>query len=153
MTLEVACEAAIAADPCEGAFNDPALGQDDEAVKIGALDDLEFPGAGLGHGIGRPLALVAAVGEDPLDEGEQAARSAQQRDRTVAILDICGMDEDVQQKTKRVDEDVALAARRLLARVVARRVERGPPFKAPRAVWLSMIAAVGLASRPCRSRS
>jgi hypothetical protein len=44
------------------------------------------------------------------------------------------MDEDVQQETERVDKDVALAARRLLARVVARWVERDPSFRAPRAV-------------------
>ena len=153
MTFEVAGKPAVAADPCKGALDDPALGQDDETMKIGALDDLEFPGAGLGDGIGRPLALIPAIGKDALDEREQASRPAQQWNGSVAILDIAGSDEDVQQEAERVDENVALAAQRLLAGIVARRVERGPPFEAPRAVWLSMIATVGLASRPCRSRS
>jgi len=77
MTLEVTGEAAIAADPGKCAFDDPALGQDDEAVQIGALHDLKFPGAGHCHGIRGPVALIGAVGEDPFDEGEQAACSAQ----------------------------------------------------------------------------
>ena len=153
MTLEVTSQAAIAADPGEAALDHPALWQDDEAVKLGALHDLEFPHPGLGDGEGGLLALIAGVSEDALDEREQAPRLAQQHDRAVAILDIGGMDHDVQQEAERVDEDVALAARCLLARIVARWIERDPPFEAPRAVWLSRIAAVGLASRLWRSRS
>jgi len=153
VTLEVAGETAVAADPGKGALDNPALGQDDEAMEIGTLDDLQLPRPGLGDSRRRFLALIAGVSEDALDEREHAARSAQQQDRAVAILDSGGMDDDVQQETQRVDENVALAARRLLARVVARRIERGPPFEAPRAVWLSRTAAVGLASRPWRSRS
>ena|SRR6185369_1891084 len=122
-------------------------------MEIGSLDDLEFPGTGLGDGIGRLLPLIATIGEDALDEREQASRPQQQWDGTVAILDIAGSDEDIQQEAERVDQNMALAARRLFAGIIARRVERGPPFEAPRAVWLSMIATVGLASRPCRSRS
>jgi hypothetical protein len=38
------------------------------------------------------------------------------------------MDDDAQQETERIDEDVPLAARDLLACIVALRVERGAPF-------------------------
>jgi hypothetical protein len=62
------------------------------------------------------------------------------------------MNDDVQQETERVDEDMPLAARDLLARIEALRVDRSPPFCAALALWLSMIAAVGLASRPSCSR-
>jgi hypothetical protein len=62
------------------------------------------------------------------------------------------MNDDVQEKAERIDEDVPLAARDLLARIKALRVERGAPFRAALALWLSMIATVGLASRPSRSR-
>jgi hypothetical protein len=48
---------------------------------------------------------------------------------------------------------VALAAQHLLARVDARRIKRGTPFGAPLALWLSMMAVVGLASRPACSRT
>lgn len=40
----------------------------------------------------------------------------------------------------------------LLAGVVAGRVEQSP-LRAPLAVWLSMVAVVGLASRPAASRT
>jgi hypothetical protein len=39
--------------------------------------------------------------------------------RTIAILHIGRMDDDVQQEAERIDEDVPLAARDLLARIVA----------------------------------
>ena len=38
------------------------------------------------------------------------------------------------------------------AAIIAVRVDRRPPFSAPFTLWLSMIAAVGLASRPACSR-
>jgi hypothetical protein len=48
---------------------------------------------------------------------------------------------------------MALAADGLLARVVAGRIDRRAPFCAPFAVWLSMIAVVGLGSRLACSRT
>src|SRR5436305_1004906 len=48
VALEIACQAAIAADPGQGAFDDPALGQDDEFVQFVALDDLDHPTPGVG---------------------------------------------------------------------------------------------------------
>ena len=63
------------------------------------------------------------------------------------------MDDDVQQQAEGVDEDVPLAARDFLARVVALRVDRGPPFCAALALWLSRIATVGEALRPETSRT
>ncbi len=129
VALEVAGEAAVAADPGERALDDPALGQDDEAMQLVALDDLQRPGAGLGDGGGGLGSLIAGIGEDALDEGEEAARALiEDQSRAVAILHIGGMDDDVQQEAERVDEDVPLAARDLLARIKALRVERGAPF-------------------------
>ena len=46
---------------------------------------------------------------------------------TVAILDACRMDADGQQQAERIGQDVALAAKHLLASVIAGRVERSPP--------------------------
>ena len=119
-----------------------------------SLDDLERPAAGSRGSGSHFRALIAAVGEDALDEGKQATRSSVEHQRSaVAILDIGGMNGDAQQEAERIDEDVPLAALDLLARVVALRIERSPPFCAPLALWLSMIAAVGLASRPACSRT
>jgi hypothetical protein len=62
------------------------------------------------------------------------------------------MDDRLHQQALRVDQDVPLLAFDPLARVKSRRIERTPPFSALLTLWLSMIAAVGLASRPASSR-
>lgn len=98
-------------------------------MQLGTLDDLEHPGAGLGDGRGQGRSLVASIGEDARDEREETARAPiEDKPRAVAVLHIGGVDDDVQEETERVDEDVPLAARDLLARIVALRVERGAPF-------------------------
>jgi len=152
ITLEVAGEAAVAADPGECSLDDPALGQDNEVVRIGALDDFELPCAGIGDDRSHLRPLIAAIGVDHLDEGEQTTGSAQQFVGTVAILHTGRMDRDVQDEAERIDEDVPLAARDLLARIEALRIDRRPPFCAALALWLSITAADGLASRPSCSR-
>jgi hypothetical protein len=63
------------------------------------------------------------------------------------------VDDHAQQQALRVDENVALAALRFLARVIADRINPEPPFSADLTLWLSMIPADGLASRPIFSRS
>ena len=50
VALEVARQAAVAADPRERAFHDPAFGEDLEVMEIRALDDLELPAPGDGDG-------------------------------------------------------------------------------------------------------
>ena len=120
---------------------------------LGALDDLEGPGTGVGGGCGGPRPLIAGIGEDALDEREGAAGLAQNLMCAVAILDVGGVDDDTQEEAERVDEDVPLAPRDLLARVITLRVHRRPPFCAALALWLSMIAALGLISRPSFSRT
>jgi hypothetical protein len=62
------------------------------------------------------------------------------------------MDDRVQQQTLRVYQDMTLLALDLFAGVIPVRIDRGPPFSAALTLWLSIIAAVGLASRPACSR-
>jgi hypothetical protein len=129
VALEVTHKAPVVADPGERALDDPALGQDDEAMQFVALDDLDLPGARLCDGCCRLRSLVAGIGENALDEGEETARTAiEDAWRAVSILHRGRMDDDVQQEAERIDEDVPLAARDLLARIKALRVERGAPF-------------------------
>ena len=70
----------------------------------------------------------------------------------VAVLDVGRMNQRVQQQPYRIDEDMALLAFDLLPRIIPARVDATPPFSAPLTLWLSMIAAVGLTSRPIASR-
>jgi hypothetical protein len=62
------------------------------------------------------------------------------------------MDDGMEQQTQRVFENMALLALDLLARIVAMRIDAGPPFSALFTLWLSMMAAVGLASRSSSSQ-
>jgi hypothetical protein len=116
-------------DPCQGSFDDPPFGQDDEPVQLVALDDLQSPGTGLGDG-GRGLrSLITGIGKDALDEREEAARAPVENERhTITVLHVGRMDDDLQQEAERIDENMPLAARDLLACIKALRVERGAPF-------------------------
>src|SRR5262252_1754195 len=68
----------------------------------------------------------------------------------IAIVDIGRMNDGVQQQTQRVYENMALRALDRFARVIAMRIDAAPPFSALFTLWLSTMAAVGLASRsPC----
>jgi hypothetical protein len=49
VALEIASEPAVVADPGEGALDDPAFGESDEAMQLVALHDLELPDAGPGE--------------------------------------------------------------------------------------------------------
>ena len=116
-------------------------------------DDLEHPRAGPRDSSGHFPALIARVSDDAFEKGKAPSRLSQQSLGSVSILHAGGMDVDGQQQSECVGQDVALAADHLLARVIPGRVKRGPPLRAPLALWLSMIAVVGLASRPAFSRT
>lgn len=120
---------------------------------LGALDDFDLPVADVGDDLGDAGPLVSGIGEELDDRGKAAFGVAQQASDAVAILRAGAMDDDVQQQTEGVDDDVPLATGDLLARVVALRVDRGPPFCAALALWLSRIATVGSAVRPAASRT
>jgi len=98
------------------------------------------------------LSLIAGIGEQYLQEGIHPEQRCQQQDAAVAILNVGGMNDGVQQQAQRVYQNVALLALDLLARIIAMRIDAGPPFSALFTLWLSMMAAVGLALRSACSR-
>ncbi|OYR17221.1 hypothetical protein CEV32_4042 [Brucella rhizosphaerae] len=57
----------------------------------------------------------------------------------------------MQQKPYRINEDMTLLVFDLFLSIIPERVDTTPPFSAPLTLWLSMTAAVGLASRPMAS--
>jgi hypothetical protein len=128
VAFEVARQPAISADPREGPFNDPAFWQDDEAMCVAAFDDLQSPAAGVGDHLGHLRPLIARISKDALNKRKPAPRRAQQLTSTIAILHVGRVDDYIQQKAERVDEDMALAARNLLARIEALWVKRRAPF-------------------------
>jgi len=129
VALEVARQASIAADPGEGSLDDPAFGQDDELVQFVSFDDLDDPGSRPSGALRHAWTLIAGIGKDALDEREEAARALVENElRAVAILHVSRVDNNGQQEAERIDEDVTLATRDLLARIKALRVERRAPF-------------------------
>lgn len=121
VALEVTGEAAASADPGEGSLDHPSFGQDNKSLgDVGSFDDLDLPcTCSCGSGTNaRPL--IAAIGVDAFDEGEQPSCAfVEHQGGTIAILNASGMNGDAQQEAQRVDEDVAFAALDLLARVEA----------------------------------
>lgn len=96
--------------------------------------------------------LVTAVSIEFAQERVQTEQGCYKQHTAIAILQISGMNDSVEQQTLRVYEKMALLALGLLACVITVRINRRPPFSALFTLWLSMIAAVGLASRSACSR-
>jgi hypothetical protein len=152
--LPILGQAAAAIKPSNRPLDDPSLWEDDEALgSIGALDDLQLDAPQ--DPLQRRLelrSLVAGVGVQLAQEREQAEQGRQQQRPTVAVLDVGGMHDDLEHQALGVYQQVAFLALDFLAGIVARRINRAPPFSALLTLWLSLIAAVGLASRPACSR-
>jgi hypothetical protein len=129
--LEVLCEASAAADPREGALDDPALGQDLERRVVGAADDLEAPRAAGCDGLFGAFAAIGGIGDDADQARAFPGHRLEQGRRAVAVLDVDRMDDPVDGQALRVDEDMALLAPGPLRRVIARRIDARPPFRRP----------------------
>src|SRR3990172_8381577 len=96
--------------------------------------------------------LIGAVGEQFSQEREQAEQRRQQGEAAVAILNVGGGDDAVQEQALRIDQNMTLLALDQLARIKAGRIDAGPPFSELFTLGLSMMQAVGLASRSAFSR-
>ena len=141
-----------AVEPSKGAFDDPTAWKHHESFRpIGALDDFSFElRQDLRQGLLKVRPLVATIGKELFQERVHPEKGRKKQDAAIAILDIGRMNDGVQQQTQRVYENMALLALDLFARVIAMRIDAAPPFSALFTLWLSTMAAVGLASRsPC----
>ena len=105
-----------------------------------------------GQGAVKDRPLIGAVGEQFSEKGKPTEQCRQQREAAVAILNVGGGDDTVQQQALRIDQNMALLALDQLARVEAGRVDASPPFSALFTLWLSIMQAVGFASRSAFSR-
>jgi hypothetical protein len=84
------------ANPRERSLDDPAFGEYEEAMQFVALDDLDFPGAGLSDGGCHLRPLIPTISEDTLDEGKEAAGAPIENEASaVAILHSGGVDDDI----------------------------------------------------------
>lgn len=85
------------------------------------------------HRFGDMPTLVAAIDKDDLNEREEHAGSfIQDEQGAVSILDIGWMNDNGQQETEGIYQDMILDALDFLAGVIADRVRMDPPFSADR---------------------
>jgi hypothetical protein len=152
--LPIFGEAATSIEPADGTFDDPALRLDDKSLGIVATpDDLgRDVRHDTGDAVGEDQSGIGAVREQLAQEGELPEQGGQQQHTAIAVLHVGGSDQGVQQEPKLIDQDVTFLALDQLAGVEAMRIDRRPPFSALFTLWLSMIQAVGLASRAACSR-
>src|SRR6516164_7866623 len=95
---------------------------------------------------------VGAIGEQFCEKRKLTEQRGQQPDAAVTILNTSGMNDRVQQQTLHVDENMSFLAFDQFACIEPVRINAGPPFSALFTLWLSMMQAVGLASRSAFSR-
>ena len=109
----------------------PTPGLDDEALHpIGSLDDLGLEiGQDAGQGAVKDRALIGAVGEQFPEKGKQTEQGRQQRETAVAILNVGGGDDAVQQQALRIDQNMPLLALDQLAGIEAVAVDASPLFQ------------------------
>ena len=132
LRLRFSQSTAAAVEPGDGAFDHPTPGLDDEALHpIGSLDDLGLEiGQDAGQGTVKDRALIGAVGEQFPEKGKQTEQGRQQRETAVAILNVGGGDDAVQQQALRIDQNMPLLALDQLAGIEAVAVDASPPFSA-----------------------
>ena len=115
---------------------------------LGSFDDFGFKARpDFCQRVAENRSLVGAVGKQFFEEWKLTEQRRQQADAAIAILNGGGMNDGMQQQTQGVYENMALLALDLLAGIEAGRIDTGPPFSALFTLWLSMMQAVGSASR------
>jgi hypothetical protein len=113
------------------------------------LDNFSLPAASLLHPSYNIPFLVRAVHPDELETGKALSERQEQVFAALMVLNTGLMDELVEDQPLRLDQQVPLAAFDLFAPVVA----APPPISLVLTDWLSMMAALGVGSRPCLTRT
>ena len=106
----------------------------------------------MGDAVGEDRPCISTVSKQLAQEGGLPEQGGQQQHAAIPVLHVSGGDQGVQQQSQLVDQDVAFLALDQFAGVEAMWIDRCPPFSALFTLWLSMIQAVGLASRAACSR-
>lgn len=144
----VFAETTVAPKPGKGPLDDPATREDDEAAFSRALDDSEEPTAECLDPLDQ-LPGIASIRPDQLEPRAASKQLLQHELGAVSILEVSRVDDDRDQQAHGINGHVALAAGYFLTGVVAAR----PPFSVVLTLWLSMIAALGVAKRPVQVSS
>jgi hypothetical protein len=112
----------------------------------------DIPGIALANASRNFGPLIPGIGEQLPEDRVQAKQRRHNQYPAIPILNIGRVDHRVHQQARGVDHDMALLAADFLARIIAFRIDAGPPFSALFTLWLSMIQAVGLGFRSAAPR-
>ena len=147
--LVVLAEPPAPAEPGQRAFYHPPAGQHLELVAVRAsAHHLQQPAPGGPSPRYQPSG-VGCVSPDYSETGEASQQFGQHQPGPVTVLNVGCVNHHGQEEPGGIHYDVALASRHPLARVIA----PGPPFSVVLTDWLSMMAPLGVASRPSLSRT
>lgn len=139
MAFTVFGKSAAAVEPADGALNQPAFDQHDEALGlVRTFDDFHLDvRQGPLHARPKLRPLITAVGEEFLEERKLAKQRRHHQNAAVAVLHSSAVHEGVHQEALRIDKDVALLARipafagtSLFACIITMRIDKGPAFSA-----------------------
>jgi hypothetical protein len=97
----------------------------------------------------KPPFLYATHGPDQLEPRKATLERPEELFATVMILDVGFMDQHACDQPRGIHEQMPLAPFHALAAIVA----APPPFWLVFTDWLSMMAALGVGSRPCFTRT
>ena len=128
---------------------DPFGNPDPWQATPGMFDDLHLPAQFRLDPLAEAFLLVSTIGPDQLEPRKEALERCQQELATASVLTTGFMHQHVQHQPIRIDQQMALAAFDLFAPIVA----AGPPFCVVFTDWLSMMAALGVGSRPAWTRT
>ena len=147
--LVISTQAAELHEPTEGTLDDPAARQHGKSgMRIRALDDFQHP-APKGGSPGYELAGIPAIRPDEAPPRKGIFELLQDQLGPVAILNASAVPDHDQQQPQRIYDQMALAAFDLFAGIEA----IVPPFCIVLTDCESIIAAEGVGSRPCWTRS
>ena len=142
--LVIFAQSSAPTQPTECSFNNPSAWQHFKMMVVfWPLYDLQNPASESPSPI-HQLPSIAPISPDQLKPGKSPNKLGQHKLCSITVLDVCGVDHHCHQQTYGVNYDVALTPIDLLACIVATR----PPFSVVFTDWLSMIAALGVGSRP-----
>ncbi len=146
--LVVLGQAAVLTQPSEGSFDNPSLRQHHKSVRCGTLDDFNEASGPAACPINKP-AGIAAVGEDQLQTSKTRSQFVEHQLAAVSILNVGRMDNQRHDQANGIDDQMALAAKDFLARIVP----AVPPLSAVFTDWLSMMPTLGVGLRPAFRRT
>jgi len=142
--LIVLCQSPVSPEPSKGSFDDPSFGQDGKSFNVvAALDDFQRTTQSLFCPFNQ-LAGIAAVRPNEREAAKALAQVFKDQLGSVAILNGGLVDDHGDNEPEGVNDNVPLSSVNFLSGIVSAK----PPFSVVLTDWLSMMAALGVGSRP-----